>query len=127
MARPKALSFRLYACLQAIATITLLFTTVLAKEQQQSVNVALTAPFNPGPYVLELLEAAAHENETSYFPLLDRIAEGAFAEAETEKELYTQFKQVLQDDGHLTEGAALSLFDLSTALRATAPRIEAHY
>ena len=72
-------------------------------------------------------ETAAQENGTSFFPLLDRVSEGAFSGAKTDKELYEQFLQVLQQDGHITHPEALSTFKLALSLRSAAPRIEAHY
>jgi UDP-glucose:glycoprotein glucosyltransferase len=92
-----------------------------------SVNVQMRAAFPAGPYLLELLETAALEDSSVYFPLLDRIADGAFAVASTEKELYDRFLAVLAEDSHLTESGALSSFKLSLSLRTAAPRIEAHY
>ncbi|KAF7177206.1 hypothetical protein CNMCM7691_005028 [Aspergillus felis] len=92
-----------------------------------SVNVALQASFDSAPYLLELLETAAEENSTSYFPLLDRIAEGTFDDATTEKQLYDRFLQVVYDDGHLSTPELLSSFKLSLAIRSAAPRITAHY
>ncbi|KAJ5174782.1 UDP-glucose:glycoprotein glucosyltransferase 1 [Penicillium canariense] len=92
-----------------------------------AVNVALQAPFDSSPYLLEMLETAAEENSTSYFPLLDRIADGAFEEATSEKELYDRFLQVVHEDGHLRTPESLSSFKLSLALRSSAPRIQAHY
>ncbi|CAG7921684.1 unnamed protein product [Penicillium olsonii] len=92
-----------------------------------SVNVALQASFDSAPYLVELLESAAEENATSYFPLLDRIAEGVFEDLTTEKELYDRFLTVVQDDGHLRSSESLSSLKLSLSLRSSAPRIEAHY
>ncbi|KAJ5933375.1 hypothetical protein N7454_005704 [Penicillium verhagenii] len=92
-----------------------------------SVNVALQASFDASPYLVELLESAAEENATSYFPLLDRIADGAFEDAATEKALYDRFLQVVHEDGHLRTAEALSSFKLSLAVRSSAPRIQAHY
>jgi UDP-glucose:glycoprotein glucosyltransferase len=92
-----------------------------------SVNVALQASFDSAPYLLELLETAAEENSTAYFPLLDRIAEGTFDDATTEKQLYDHFLQVVYDDGHLSTPELLSSFKLSLAIRSAAPRITAHY
>ncbi|OLN87623.1 UDP-glucose:glycoprotein glucosyltransferase [Colletotrichum chlorophyti] len=92
-----------------------------------SVTVDMKAAFPSGPYLLELLETAAGENATSYFPLLDRIASGHFTEFKTDKEVYDNFLQVLQDDGHITTPDALSTFKLALSLRTAAPRIEAHY
>ncbi|EER23278.1 UDP-glucose:Glycoprotein Glucosyltransferase containing protein [Coccidioides posadasii C735 delta SOWgp] len=98
-----------------------------AVQASRSVNVALSASFSSPPYLLELLETAAEENSTSYFPLLDRIADGAFAESRTDKDLYDQFLRVLRDEGHIRDPDALSSFKLAMSLRSTAPRIQAHY
>nr|OQO31437.1 hypothetical protein B0A51_02148 [Rachicladosporium sp. CCFEE 5018] len=100
---------------------------VLGVSAVPSVNVALHASFGAPPYLVELLETTAEENATSYFPLLDRIAEGHFDSAKNDEELYTQFRQTLQDDGHLSRAEDLSSFDLAMSLHSTAPRIEAHY
>ena len=72
-------------------------------------------------------ETAAEENSTSYFPLLDRIAEGYFADYSTEKELYNTFLQLLHDDGHITDPDTLSSFQFALSIHSAAPRIEAHY
>ncbi len=72
-------------------------------------------------------ETAAEENSTSYFPLLDQIAEGRFAECSTDHELYTTFLQVVQDDGHITDPDAVSSLQFALSIHSAAPRIEAHY
>ncbi|BDD59984.1 hypothetical protein MPDQ_002268 [Monascus purpureus] len=72
-------------------------------------------------------ETAAEENATSYFPLLDRIADGAFDDIVTDKELYDRFLQIVRNDGHLTTPEGLASFKLSLAIRSAAPRIQAHY
>ncbi|KAI0872841.1 UDP-glucose:glycoprotein glucosyltransferase [Hypoxylon argillaceum] len=92
-----------------------------------SVHVAMKAAFPAAPYLIELLETAAGENATSYFSLLDRIAEGAFVESTTDKALYTKFLEIIQQDGHINTPEALSTFKLALSLRTAAPRIEAHY
>lgn len=111
-----------------------------------SVNVAMKAAFPSPPYLLELLsvnpqwcslheprltqflnrECAAQENATAYFPILDRIADGSFAKAETERDLYEKFLDVLRHDGYMTP-ESLSTFKLALSMRSAAPRIEAHY
>ncbi|KAK0716699.1 UDP-glucose:glycoprotein glucosyltransferase-domain-containing protein [Apiosordaria backusii] len=91
-----------------------------------TVNVALKAAFPAPPYLVELLETAASDNATAYFALLDRVANGDFVEAKTDKTLYEKFVQVLQDDGHM-DAEALSTFKLALSMRTAAPRIEAHY
>ncbi|KAL8820034.1 MAG: hypothetical protein Q9223_001671, partial [Gallowayella weberi] len=92
-----------------------------------TVNVALQASFNSPPYLLELLETAAEENSTSYFPILDRIAEGRFLDCTTDQELHTVFLETLQNDGHITTPDALSSLEFALSIRSAAPRIEAHY
>ncbi|BCR94558.1 putative UDP-glucose:glycoprotein glucosyltransferase [Aspergillus luchuensis] len=92
-----------------------------------SVNVALQASFDSPPYLIELLESAAEENSTSYFPLLDRIADGTFDDAVTDKDLYDRFLEVVREDGHLRTPESLSSFKLSLAMRSASPRITAHY
>ncbi|KIW75177.1 hypothetical protein Z517_11949 [Fonsecaea pedrosoi CBS 271.37] len=92
-----------------------------------SVNVALQTSFSAGPYLVELLETAALENSSSYFPLLDRIADGTFTDLQTEQELYTKFLDVVQNDGHLSTPESVSSFKFALALHAAAPRVEAHF
>ncbi|KAH8160675.1 hypothetical protein CIB48_g7562 [Xylaria polymorpha] len=92
-----------------------------------SVHVAMKAAFPAPPYLIELLETAAGENVTSYFPLLDRIADGAFVESTTDKALYDKFLEILQEGGHVSTPESLSTFKLALSMRTAAPRIEAHY
>ncbi|TAQ88877.1 hypothetical protein B7494_g2787 [Chlorociboria aeruginascens] len=92
-----------------------------------SINVGLKASFSSAPYLIELLETAADENATSYFPLLDRIADGYFEKASTDQELYEEFIQILRKDGHMTDPESLSSYQLALSMRSAAPRIEAHY
>jgi UDP-glucose:glycoprotein glucosyltransferase len=72
-------------------------------------------------------ETAAEENETSYFPLLDRISSGAFADKTSDKDLYNEFLRIANAEGFLTDPAELSSFNLTLSIHAAAPRIEAHY
>jgi UDP-glucose:glycoprotein glucosyltransferase len=92
-----------------------------------SVDVDLRTAFNAPPYLVELLETAAEENATAYFPLLDTIADGYFDSASTDQELYTEFREVLQKDGHLSRAEDLSSFDLALSIHSAAPRIQAHF
>lgn len=87
----------------------------------------MKAAFPSPPYLIELLETAAQENASSYFPLLDRIADGYFVESTTDKDLYESFLSLLQEDGHITSPESLSTFKLALSTRSAAPRIEAHY
>ncbi|KAH8719458.1 UDP-glucose:glycoprotein glucosyltransferase-domain-containing protein [Phaeosphaeriaceae sp. PMI808] len=92
-----------------------------------SINVALRASFSPAPYLVELLETAAEENATAYYPILDRVAEGYFDTKATEQQLYTAFVDLLNRDGHIIEPEAIASFEFALSVRSAAPRIEAHY
>ncbi|KAF4121615.1 hypothetical protein GMORB2_2023 [Geosmithia morbida] len=91
------------------------------------VNIGMKAAFPAGPYLLELLETAAAENSSAYFPMLDRISMGIFSSAVTEAQMYTSFISVLHADRHITDHEALSTFNWALSLRTASPRIEAHY
>ncbi|KAL3426115.1 udp-glucose:glycoprotein glucosyltransferase [Phlyctema vagabunda] len=99
----------------------------LCTASSPAINVALKASFSSAPYLLELLETVAEENATSYFPLLDRIADGHFAKSSTDQELYTEFLKVLREDGHMADAETLSSYQFALSMRSSAPRIEAHY
>ncbi|KAL4888256.1 UDP-glucose:glycoprotein glucosyltransferase-domain-containing protein [Aspergillus ambiguus] len=116
---------RLIASWRASITVAALLACLV--QASPSVNVALQASFDSAPYLLELLETVAEENSTAYFPLLDRIAGGAFDDAVSDKEIYDRFLQVVHEDGHLKTPETLSSFKLSLAIRSATPRIAAHY
>lgn len=59
--------------------------------------------------------------------MLDRVADGAFDDAVTDKEIYDRFLQVVEEDGHLKTPESQSSFKLSLAIRSASPRITAHY
>ncbi|KAF9891720.1 hypothetical protein FE257_003201 [Aspergillus nanangensis] len=115
--------------LVALSRLSVIGALVLASfaHATPSVNVALQASFDSAPYLIELLETAAEENSTSYFPLLDRIAEGAFDDTVSDKHVYDRFLQIVHEDGHLRTPETLSSFKLSLAIRSASPRISAHY
>jgi UDP-glucose:glycoprotein glucosyltransferase len=92
-----------------------------------SVNVALQTSFDAAPFLIELLETAATENPAAYFPLLDQIAKGTFADATTDKDLYDLFVQVLQKENYLQDEESLSSFKFALGLHEAAPRIQAHF
>lgn len=84
-------------------------------------------PSTRSTQLIDIRETAAEENTTSYFPLLDRVAEGVFADIDTEQALFERFLKLLQDDGHISDLEALASFKFAIAIRSAAPRIEAHY
>lgn len=116
--RPRGLAAALLAALSLQPCLT---------AARPSVDVGMVAAFPAPPYLTELLETAAQENATSYYPLLDSIADGYFADATTDRELYDKFLVLLKEGGHISSEAALSTFKLALSLRSAAPRVEAHY
>ncbi|PCH03602.1 UDP-glucose:Glycoprotein Glucosyltransferase [Penicillium occitanis (nom. inval.)] len=115
------------APLLGLATSLLVLLQPQSVVASPSVNVALRASFDAAPYLVELLETAAQENATAYFPLLDRIASGFFEDATNDKDLYESFLQVLIQDKHLANKESLDSFKFALAIRSAAPRIQAHY
>ncbi|RVX75233.1 hypothetical protein B0A52_00585 [Exophiala mesophila] len=96
-------------------------------QSSAAVNVALKTSFDAAPYLIELLETAALENSSSYFPLLDRIADGAFADIDSDQDLYNHFIEIIQKDGHLSTPDSLSSFKFALSVHAAAPRVQAHF
>ncbi|KAG0132881.1 UDP-glucose:glycoprotein glucosyltransferase-domain-containing protein [Tuber indicum] len=92
-----------------------------------AVSVALKASWNGAPFLLELLETAAEEVGASYFPLLDRIAAGDFANIDSDKALYHAFLRVAREERFLVDQEELASFNFALSIHAAAPRIEAHY
>ncbi|KAF2134396.1 glycosyltransferase family 24 protein [Dothidotthia symphoricarpi CBS 119687] len=92
-----------------------------------SINVALEASFSPAPFLVELLETAAEENATAYYPILDQLARGYFDEKDTDKEIYDAFVDLLKNDGHITDPETFASFEFALSVHSAAPRIEAHY
>lgn len=72
-------------------------------------------------------ETAAEEKPSVYFRILDRISEGYFKDASTDKELYEKFVRLLKNDNLITDPELLSSFELALSIHNAAPRIEAHY
>ncbi|KAK3622137.1 killer toxin resistant protein [Elasticomyces elasticus] len=110
-----------------LALVASLASLYLSVNAVPSVDVAVQAAFSAPPYLVELLETAADENATCYFPLLDRIADGHFDTAITAQELYRRFRSLLQEEGHLRHAEDLSSFDFALSIHSAAPRVEAHY
>jgi len=92
-----------------------------------SVNVALNAAFPSAPYLVELLETAADEDPSVYYPILNRIADGYFDDASSDEQLYTTFLRLLKEDQLLSKPEALSSFQFGLSIHNSAPRIQAHY
>lgn len=74
-------------------------------------------------------ETAAEENPSSYWPLIDKIAEGAFAQlaTKTDESLYNEFLRIANEAGFLRRPEERSSFDLALSIHSASPRIEAHY
>ncbi|KAI9799196.1 MAG: hypothetical protein M1825_004839 [Sarcosagium campestre] len=112
-----------------LSNLVLIVITNIAtvSTSEKGINVALQASFDRAPFLLELLETAADENGTSYFPLLDRIADGYFSNDSTDEELYSQFLDLLKHEGHISRPEVLASFQFALSLHDAAPRIQAHY
>ena len=121
-----------------------LFCLTIAANATPSINVEVRTSFKSPPFLIELLWVY---NESLLLIIANRNAErrqqkktqpptsyslteslmATFDNASTEQELYTKFRTLLQQDGHLTQKEDLSSFDFALSIHSTAPRIEAHY
>ena len=90
------------------------------------ISISLQSSFQNSPYLIELLESAAIENVTSYYPLVLDIANGRFHDCTTDQQLYEKFADILIADGHLQDSAVLSSWKLALALHEAVPRVAAH-
>ncbi|KAF1985410.1 glycosyltransferase family 24 protein [Aulographum hederae CBS 113979] len=119
---------RLHLWLRRVKHLLLLSSfQPLCAAASSNVKVALKASFDAAPLLVELLETAAEENATAYYPLLDRVAEGYFDGDTTDQKLYTHFTELLKSDGHVTNPDVLDSFKFALSIHSTAPRIEAQY
>ncbi|KAL2890526.1 UDP-glucose glycoprotein glucosyltransferase [Ceratocystis lukuohia] len=92
-----------------------------------AVDISMQAAFPSPPYLLELIETAAGENATAYYPILDKVANGYFNGISSDKDLYDAFLRLLSEDGYVTSPDMLSTFNFALSMRTAAPRVEAHY
>ncbi|KKA27345.1 hypothetical protein TD95_002296 [Thielaviopsis punctulata] len=92
-----------------------------------AVDISMQAAFPSAPYLIELIETAAGENATAYYPILDKVANGYFSGISSDKGLYDAFFALLSDDGHIVRPDVLSTFKFALSMRTAAPRVEAHY
>ncbi|KAG0300345.1 hypothetical protein BGZ98_009254, partial [Dissophora globulifera] len=90
---------------------------------QLSIHTEWTTP----PLLLEILEAVAVENKTSYYPLMRELTDKGFLETVVSpKDLYERSLQIIQSQGHVAD-QAVSTLRWSLAMHTTAPWIQAHY
>ncbi|KAG0367018.1 UDP-glucose:glycoprotein glucosyltransferase 2, partial [Gamsiella multidivaricata] len=91
------------------------------------IQASIHASWAASPLLLEILEAVAVENKTSYFPLMRQLTESEFLEsAKSQQDLYEKSLQIIQSQGHV-QPQALSTLKWSLAMHTTAPWIQAHY
>ncbi|KAF9438604.1 hypothetical protein BGZ76_006503 [Entomortierella beljakovae] len=90
---------------------------------QVSIRTSWAAP----PLLLEILEAVAVENKSSYYPLMRQLTDVDFlGSISSQKDLYDKSLEVIQSQGYISS-QALSTLKWSLAMHTSAPWIEAHY
>ncbi|KAG0339474.1 hypothetical protein BG000_002022 [Podila horticola] len=91
------------------------------------IEASIHTSWAPPPLLLEILEAVAVENQTSYQPLMRQLTDTAFLDSvSTPKALYEESLKVIEAHGHVAPQAISSL-KWSLAMHTSAPWIEAHY
>ncbi|KAI8362188.1 UDP-glucose:glycoprotein glucosyltransferase-domain-containing protein [Mortierella sp. GBAus27b] len=88
-----------------------------------SIHTSWTSP----PLLLEILEAVAVENKSSYYPLMRHLTEPGFLDqVKSDQDLYTKSLEIIKNEGFVSP-QALSTLKWSLAMHTTAPWVEAHY
>ncbi|KAG0000949.1 hypothetical protein BGZ65_003923, partial [Modicella reniformis] len=91
------------------------------------IHVSIHTTWTSPPLLLEILEAVAVENKTSYYPLMRQLTEPDFLnQVKSQQDLYAKSLEVIQSEGHVSP-QALSTLKWSLAMHTTAPWIQAHY
>ncbi|KAF9915274.1 hypothetical protein BX616_006541, partial [Lobosporangium transversale] len=109
----------------ALALVTLQVMT--HADHSPPIQVSIHTPWAAPPLLLEILEAVAVENRTSYYPLMRQLTSPDFLKTvSSPQDLYGKSLEIIQSQGHLHRQAISSL-KWSLAMHTTAPWIEAHY
>ncbi|KAB8345828.1 hypothetical protein FH972_022883 [Carpinus fangiana] len=126
----KKLAMKAFANPQGLSTAFLYGFILLASAAstaESTVEVNLEAAFEKPPFLLELLESAASENSSAYFPLLRDIALGHFDFCLVDEEFYYTFLSTLKDNEYITDEAVLATWNFGLSIHEAAPRIEAQH
>ncbi|KAF3934805.1 hypothetical protein ABW20_dc0110185 [Dactylellina cionopaga] len=97
-----------------------------AVKRWEGLNLSLKTSWNAGPYILEMLECAALENEAFYFQLLKMISSGTIKVENTDKDMYEGLVGYVENN-ELLDHQFIPTWKFCIALRETSPRIEAQY
>ncbi|KAF3931846.1 hypothetical protein ABW19_dt0203562 [Dactylella cylindrospora] len=91
------------------------------------INLTLKTSWKSAPYILEMLECAAFEDEDLYYKLLKAIAAGELKIVQPDKEMYNTFVKYAEDGDLLNDNNTLPTFKFCMSIRESSPRIEAQY
>ncbi|KAG6833463.1 hypothetical protein H0H87_006830 [Tephrocybe sp. NHM501043] len=95
-----------------------------------SVDISLKSSWPASPPLIEVLETIALEAPEAFFPLLDKLTDPevlALPEKLTPEAVHQAVLGIATTSGYLTEPASLATVELSLALHAATPKIEAFY
>ncbi|KAG6887758.1 hypothetical protein C0995_013010 [Termitomyces sp. Mi166 len=94
------------------------------------VEVSLRSSWPASPPLIEILETIALENPDAFFPLLDKLTDPevlSSPEKLTPEAAHQAILEIATVNGYFTEPGSLAAVELSLALHAATPKIEAFY
>ncbi|EPS45799.1 hypothetical protein H072_149 [Dactylellina haptotyla CBS 200.50] len=92
----------------------------------EGLNLSLKTSWNAGPFILEILECAALENQEFYFTLLKLLGAETLKIVHPDKKMYDSLVEYVEKN-ELLNHQFLPTWKFCMALRETSPRIEAQY
>ncbi|KAI1306453.1 hypothetical protein EDD11_004745 [Mortierella claussenii] len=111
----------------ALALAMVALSALAQSDPSPPIQASIFTPWAAPPLLLEILEAVAVENKTSYYPLMRQLTDTGFLDSlVSPKDLYDKSLDIIQSHGHL-QPHAISTLKWSLAMHTTAPWIEAHY
>ncbi|KAJ4470665.1 glycosyltransferase family 24 protein [Lentinula edodes] len=94
------------------------------------VKVSLRTSWPAPPFLVEIIETVALENSKAFFPFLDRVTDPdvvIITPNEAPEAIYSSSLEVAKNMGLFSESGTLAFVEMSLALHAATPKIEAFY
>ncbi|KAJ4473165.1 glycosyltransferase family 24 protein [Lentinula aciculospora] len=94
------------------------------------VKVSLRTSWPAPSFLIEIIESITLENNRAFFPFLDRITDSevvSITQNEAPEAIYSSSLEVAKNMGLFSESSSLAFLEMSLALHAATPKIEAFY
>lgn len=96
--------------------------------QSPPIRIELKASWPAPPQIVEILETAAAENSSNYFPFLDDIlSQFGNSAHQNHAAIYKGTLHLIESHGYLSSPGAMSSYNFALSMHSQAPKIEAYY